>query len=101
MPHRTRGALFLARSLALTILSVLLFTSFAGPIHKHSANQQDTCLICHVADPASVVDINTNAGKPLATTRTLCSNTQTPTRLIEFQPLSRTPRAPPCNSSIR
>jgi hypothetical protein len=72
-----------------------LLTSFAGQIHKHSANGQDTCLICHVTDRASVVDIDTNAGKPLAITRIICQCVQGTARLLEFEPSLRSSRAPP------
>ncbi|HZS53472.1 MAG TPA: hypothetical protein VFA65_03645 [Bryobacteraceae bacterium] len=96
MPSKSRRAVLCARSLALFVLSVLFLTAFFGQLHKHnSPTQQDTCLICHVTNRANVAAIDTNAGKPPVTTGAICCNIQDKGRLLEFQPSSRVPRAPP------
>jgi hypothetical protein len=51
------------RLLALLCLLAVLAVSIVAPVHDHSSRQEANCLICHAAERATVVHIDTDAGK--------------------------------------
>jgi hypothetical protein len=82
------------RVVALVCLLALVFSSLAAPSHRHYANGEVNCLICHAAPEASLSVLNSAVEPGL-----LCLLSETVSAGIRMPmppPQSfRTPRAPP------
>ncbi|HZQ51728.1 MAG TPA: hypothetical protein VFB14_06000 [Bryobacteraceae bacterium] len=67
MVSRSRTRFQFAKLAAFVCLGALLVVVLAVPLHKHAANQDGACLICHATERANVVSVDCDAGKPLVT----------------------------------
>jgi hypothetical protein len=85
----------IGRLLAGICVCVLLLATIAAPIHKHSSNQEGTCLICHTTEGVNVVSISADVGKPSSNFSSEIAASLKPAHLIEVPLSTRTPRAPP------
>lgn len=89
------------RLCALLCVGALLIACLAAPIHKHDSDQEATsCLLCHVAERATVVAIDTDAGRPYITSSRELVGAFEPTAEVDRPHLARASRAPPFPRSL-
>jgi hypothetical protein len=86
---------FSMRLLAFACLAALLVASLAAPIHKHTASQDSSCLICHATTRADVVRIANDPGKPLIASTHQVAFSPSMAPADDISGSVRSPRAPP------